>query len=90
MTASWLTELRRLLVIVAVCGFLGWVFGYILVFIVLGLSCLILTWLYQLWRIRTWLEQPDNAPPESYGIWGHIFDQIYSVQRMNSEARTLS
>ena len=89
MTASWLSELRRLLVIVAVCGFLGWVFGYILEFILLGLSCLVLIWLYQLWRIRTWLEQPDNTPPESYGIWGHIFDQIYSIQRMNREARTL-
>lgn len=88
MTGSWLVELRRLLVIAALCGVFGWIFGYPLLFILVGLSSLILTWLYQLWRIRTWLEQPDNPPPESYGIWGHIFDRIYAIQRTNSEART--
>ncbi|MEP4484669.1 MAG: phosphate regulon sensor histidine kinase PhoR [Halioglobus sp.] len=89
MTGSWLAELRRVLLIVAVSGVIGWIVGHPLLLILLGLSTVVLIWLYQLWRIRTWLEQPDTPPPESYGIWGYIFDQIYSIQRMNREARTL-
>ena len=89
MNSSWLAELRRLLAIIAISGVIGWIVGYPLLLIVLGLFSLILIWLFQLWRIRTWLEHPDKPPPESYGIWGHIFDQIYSIQRKNREARTL-
>ncbi|MEP6391195.1 MAG: phosphate regulon sensor histidine kinase PhoR [Halioglobus sp.] len=89
MTGSWLAELRRVLLIVAVSGVIGWIVGHPLPLILMGLSTVVLIWLYQLWRIRTWLEQPDTPPPESYGIWGYIFDQIYSIQRMNREARTL-
>jgi two-component system phosphate regulon sensor histidine kinase PhoR len=86
---SWLTELRRLLLTVAVSGLLGWLVGFPLSGLFLGLWAVVLIWLYQLWRIRGWLEHPDEPPPESYGIWGHIFDQIYAIQRKNREARTL-
>jgi len=88
-TGSWWAELRRLLAIVVISALIGWAVGYPLPFILGGLCSVILIWLYQLWRIRTWLDQSDTPPPESYGIWGYIFDQIYALQRTNREARSL-
>ena len=44
-------------------------------------------WLWQLRRMHLWLEDPEQAPPESSGIWGLIYDTIYGLQRENREAR---
>jgi two-component system phosphate regulon sensor histidine kinase PhoR len=53
----------------------------------LGLAGVAGSWLWQLWRMRRWLEDPDQAPPEGSGIWGLIYDTIYGLQRENREAR---
>ncbi|GHD29020.1 phosphate regulon sensor protein PhoR [Halioglobus pacificus] len=34
------------------------------------------------------MANPEADPPETYGIWGAIFDNIYLLQRRNREART--
>ena len=45
------------------------------------------TW--QLLRLHKWLKhhQPDEAPPDGYGLWGEVFDSIYHLQRRNQRAR---
>lgn len=87
LAGSWRAELRKLLLVLAASGGLGWFTGYTLEMLCLGLVLLTGLWLWQLWRMRRWLEDPDQAPPESAGIWGLVYDTIYGLQRENREAR---
>lgn len=88
LAGSWRGELRKLLLVLAASGVLGWVTGRTLEMLCIGLSALSGIWLWQLWRMRRWLEDPDEAPPESAGIWGLVYDTIYRLQRENREARS--
>lgn len=83
---SWWAEARRLLLVLALAGLAGLASGYLahcLAVAALGLLCF---WLYQIRRIHDWLAHPEQEPPESFGLWGTIFDQIYRIQRENREA----
>ena len=35
----------------------------------------------QMARLQHWLGHTDLAPPESDGLWGSVFDNIYQLQR---------
>lgn len=84
---SWRGELRKLLLVIAASAVIGYLTGYTLETLAFGLVALFTAWLWQLWRMRRWLEDPDKAPPEASGIWGVIYDTIYNLQRENREAR---
>jgi two-component system phosphate regulon sensor histidine kinase PhoR len=45
--------------------------------------------LKQLLRLHEWLRhhQPDEAPPDGYGLWGEVFDSIYHLQRRDQRVR---
>ncbi|MEM6300816.1 MAG: DUF3329 domain-containing protein, partial [Pseudomonadota bacterium] len=81
LAGSWRAELRKLLLILAVSAAIGWLSGYVLEVLTLGLATVAASWLWQLWRMRRWLENPELAPPESDGIWGLVYDTIYGLQR---------
>lgn len=83
----WLTELRRVILLIVLGAFLGWIFDRPLVGAGLSIFAVLAHWLYQLWRIQDWLSQPETAPPEGYGIWGDVFDRIYHLRRKEKEAR---
>jgi two-component system phosphate regulon sensor histidine kinase PhoR len=87
LAGSWRAELRKLLLVLAASAVLGRISGYTLEMLSLGLAGVAGSWLWQLWRMRRWLEDPDQAPPEGSGIWGLIYDTIYGLQRENREAR---
>ncbi|MFK8041716.1 phosphate regulon sensor histidine kinase PhoR [Congregibacter sp.] len=87
LAGSWRAELRKLLLVLVASGVLGWLTGYTLEMLCIGLAILSGIWLWQLWLMRRWLENPDQAPPESAGIWGLVYDTIYRLQRENREAR---
>ncbi|MFT4874721.1 phosphate regulon sensor histidine kinase PhoR [Congregibacter sp.] len=87
LAGSWRAELRKLLLVLAASGVLGWATGFTLEMLCLGLFVLTGIWLWQLWLMRRWLEDPNQAPPESAGIWGLVYDTIYGLQRENREAR---
>jgi len=76
------TELRRLLIILLFCVFLGLLFNHLTWFLLAGLS-IYTAWLFrQMYRLNLWiLRRNDDAPPEADGIWGEIFDNIYQLQR---------
>jgi len=84
---SWFRELRRILIVVLLGELAGWYLGYPLQATVLVLSLVLLLWLHQLWRIQAWLNDPERDPPDSYGLWGDIFDQIHRLQARNREAK---
>lgn len=73
-------ELRRLLIIFVICVGYGVLFGLQWWLLFTGL-CLYLAWLfYQMYRLNKWLIRGTDAPPESSGLWGEIFDNIYKLQ----------
>ncbi|MCY1173296.1 Phosphate regulon sensor protein PhoR [compost metagenome] len=39
--------------------------------------------------MHDWLRnhQPDEAPPDGYGLWGEVFDSIYHLQRRDQRVR---
>lgn len=81
--------IRRLLLLIGVCLLIGFLSGYYAWALVLGLS-LYLGWnLNQLQRLHAWLKQhqADESPPDGYGLWGEIFDNIYHLQRRDQRAR---
>lgn len=74
-------ELRRLLIIFVICVGYGVIFGLHWWLLFSGLS-LYLAWLfYQMYRLNKWLIRGTDAPPESSGLWGEIFDNMYNLQR---------
>lgn len=80
-------ELARVVLIAAVSGAFGYWLeapGYGLA---AGLLIVIAVWTAQLYRVQRWLEDPTREPPEGYGIWGLLFDNVYLLQRRSREAQ---
>ncbi len=84
---SWRSELRKLLLLLLGSVLVGWVLGFPLASLAVGFGLVSLVWLLQIWRMRRWLEHPDQLPPESSGLWGVIYSTIYRLQRENRDAR---
>ena len=90
MKQDWYATLvRHMLLLVAGCLLVGLVTGHYGWCLALGLA-VYLTWtLKQLLRLHRWLRehQPDQPPPDGYGLWGEVFDSIYHMQRRDQRAR---
>jgi two-component system, OmpR family, phosphate regulon sensor histidine kinase PhoR len=83
------TLIRHLLLLVTGCLLIGLVTGYYGWSLAAGVA-LYLGWtLKQLLRLHDWLRnhQPDEAPPDGYGLWGEVFDSIYHLQRRDQRVR---
>ena len=90
MNQNWhSTLIRHLLLLVTGCLLIGLVTGYYGWSLAAGVA-LYLGWtLKQLLRLHDWLRnhQPDEAPPDGYGLWGEVFDSIYHLQRRDQRVR---
>ncbi|MEH6421530.1 MULTISPECIES: phosphate regulon sensor histidine kinase PhoR [Pseudomonas] len=90
MNQNWhATLIRHLLLLITVSLIGGLVSGYYGWSLAIGLA-LYLGWtLKQLLRLHDWLRnhQPDEAPPDGYGLWGEVFDSIYHLQRRDQRVR---
>ena len=80
---------RHLLLLLIVCGVLGLISGEYAWALVLGLGGYLLWHIKQLLRLHAWLRErkADEAPPEGYGLWGEVFDNIYHLQRRDQRVR---
>ena len=90
MNQNWRGALaRRLLLLLAACGLIGLITGQYAWALAIGLGAYLLWHLKQLLRLHAWLRerQPDDAPPEGYGLWGEVFDSIYPLQRRAQRVR---
>lgn len=90
MNQDWQGALvRRLLLLLAGCLLIGLITGEYAWALVLGLAGYLGWTLRQMLRLQLWLkrEQPDNPPPDSHGIWGDIFDNLYQLQRRDLQLR---
>ena len=80
---------RRLLLLIGACLLLGLLTGEYAWALAAGLAIHLGWTLSQLLRLHKWLKehQPDEPPPDGYGLWGEVFDSIYHLQRRNLRAR---
>lgn len=78
--------LARLAVIFAISGFLGFLFGYTLLALLIT-SFTLLCWHYHhLFKLANWLWQSKTlSPPQAEGAWGQIYDGLY---RQNKRHRS--
>jgi len=84
---SWLAAAGRIAVAAALAAAVGSIYGYPLEAVIAVLLALIGFWLYQMQRVQLWLNEPKQAPPDAYGIWGELLARIYIHQKRNSEAQ---
>ncbi len=82
---SWLFELRWLALLIPLAASVGWLVGYPFLAVALVVALQSAVWLFQLLRLRRWLEDPTQMPPEAGGIWGDVYDHLYRAQRVNRE-----
>ncbi len=87
---NWRKEIKRLLLILAAVAAIGLISGQLAPVLTITLLIYSVHNLYQLYRMYSWLEQApsavDTAPPESFGLWGDIFDGIYRLQKQERKA----
>lgn len=87
-TIDWKIECRNLALLLAFAGVVGWPLGLHTVFMLLAVLGYTAWVLFQLKRIKDWLDLSDGAPPpESQGIFGSVLDEIYRLQRIGQEER---
>ena len=81
--------IRRLLLLTGIALLLGLISGEYAWSLAACLAAYLYWTLRQLLRLHAWLQQagPDVLPPESSGVWGEVFDQIYQLQKHNQRAR---
>lgn len=86
-TLNWISEARRITLVLIVAWGFGWAVGHPLIVLAVALFALLVYSTRQLTRMQKWLLEAGDAPPESVGLWGDVFDRMYNLQRQNREAR---
>lgn len=86
MNNSWIAEIWTLAGLLIVALFLGIVFGHVYLFLFIA-SLIYLGWtFYNLYHLRRWLAIGRKYhPPDSFGVWGDIFTEIFRLQRRNKK-----
>lgn len=89
---NWRTEFYRLCILLALAALLGYAVGHVSWVMLTALCSYYLFNLYQLRRFDQWLNrgstEVDSEPPESFGLWGEIFDGIYRLQKQERRSST--
>lgn len=82
-------HLRRLLLLLAAATGAGWLLGFPLAALVIAMALYLTHTLVQLGRLHRWLNSSALGadPPESSGLWGTVFDDIYRLQKRHFRAR---
>lgn len=87
---DWRSAMKKLLLLLGVLLLAGLVSGQTPWVIAGGLFLYLVYTMLQLRRLHGWLYSPDShrtdQPPESYGLWGDVFDGIYQLQRRERDA----
>lgn len=85
---SWLKSATKVVGYFLLTAFIGWYIGYFyLTLSVASIALLITNYIYLL-QLNNWLWHSKKiTPPNAKGIWGHIYDGIYYMQRRNRNKR---
>lgn len=88
MLKGFSAELQRILIILAICGLIGFFSDNIAFWLLVGCAIYILMMLRQMRSLNQWLLRQENEhPPEASGIWGQIFDNIYQLHKQQREEK---
>jgi two-component system phosphate regulon sensor histidine kinase PhoR len=83
---SWRSELWSLVGLLLIAAFLGLLFGHVTLFLLLTTLGYLGWTFYNLYHLRRWLAIGRKYhPPDSLGVWGDIFTEIYRLQRRNKK-----
>ncbi|MFZ5724242.1 MAG: phosphate regulon sensor histidine kinase PhoR [Pseudomonadota bacterium] len=68
---------------------LGLVFGHTGWFVAAALAAYLVWSISELVKLHRWLNAPGGGgePPDSFGLWGEIFDSIYRLRKREQSAR---
>ncbi len=87
---TWRSEVKTQLIVLAVVALIGYLTNTLLWSLLLLFFLFAAFNFYQLRRLYRWLAQDHtsdrSAPPESFGLWGSIFDGIYRLQKQERRA----
>lgn len=80
-------EILRILLVAAGAAFLGFLLGYPVSALVLGLCCYILWVFFQIVALARWVASGGkDAPPISSGIFEFIIERLFRIQREHQQA----
>ncbi|WP_299981101.1 phosphate regulon sensor histidine kinase PhoR [uncultured Pseudoteredinibacter sp.] len=81
-------ELKRIAFFTLICLSFGWLNGYISWTLIIG-GGLYMGWvLLQIRQLYLWVtSRRREPPPDTVGIWGEIFDNIYRMQKRHEKER---
>lgn len=73
---------RNLMLFLSAAALLGLWIGQVWLVLLLAVSFVLGWQLYQQGRLIVWLQKgAKSEPPDAQGLWGMVFDHLYSVQR---------
>lgn len=86
---SWNFHITRFLLGALLVATFGWLTGYLLISLTVA-AVFYLAWQFgNLWKLYRWVIDPDHEPPESFGMWAEIFDEISNLQKRNREQKEI-
>ena len=85
---SWVKSISRVVLFVLALVILGRILKDTLLVVTIGLLLLLLTNYWQLYKLNRWLwHSRQMSPPSVSGMWEHIYEGIYYLQRRNRNKR---
>jgi two-component system phosphate regulon sensor histidine kinase PhoR len=82
---NWTRHLTYLIVGTALALLIGWWSGQLVLIPAIFLLAYLAWQFYNSLRLYKWLQSWDADPPESLGMWAHIFDRIAALQKQNQK-----
>jgi len=85
---SWSKTLLRVGLYVIALFILGIILEQVLLVMLIGFGLLVVSNYFHLYRLSKWLWQSRSlTPPSAPGIWHHVYEGIYYLQRRNRSKR---
>jgi len=86
-SSAWQLELKRLLIVSGVGAFVGWLLGYLILGLAIGLAGYSIWVVSQIRRVDRWFNGETDDVPEAAGVWGELMDKIYRLQKGERSAQ---
>ncbi|HCB08190.1 MAG TPA: two-component system sensor histidine kinase PhoR, partial [Alteromonas sp.] len=85
---SWIKSVARLVLFLIFFAIIGWYVEDMLLAVAMGATGLLLVNYWQLFKLNRWLwHSRKMSPPSVSGLWEHIYEGIYYLQRRNRNKR---
>lgn len=85
---SWFKSIVRLCLFLVIFALVGWYLDDMLLAVALGATGLLLLNYWHLFKLNRWLwHSRKMSPPSVNGLWEHIYEGIYYLQRRNRNKR---